>query len=504
MDRWTDCWRRTGTDDALGNTGIIQAKWRNKLGRTFILQVLMFNALLSILASSIQLYSSYQRDRSQVLATHLSINQGFRSGFEAALWEYNFPLAEALLEGVFAREDVQFVSIAASSGQSWTRGTPVQNPHLTKVLTFRHRSTTGETLNIGTLEIGLSLQHINQRILSQLWTLLLSNFAKTIVASLIMFMLFEHHVSRHLSKISAHVAGNSWPEARAPLTLERAANTPQDDLDRIVNAINLAKSRSREDFGRLKQEINQRQRTEDMLRHKTRELQLTNSEQAQFTYAISHDLKSPANTVTMLLNELQQTEFDRLSADGQDILGDASRTISRMKQLIEDVMGYARTVEDGMHVEPVDLDVIVREVVQDLRSDIATAQAELVILELPKMNGNRSQLRMLLQNLLSNAIKFRSPDRTPRIVVQSHETDDPEVVEFSVSDNGIGIAPEFHETIFGLFKRLHAHSKFSGSGLGLTLCKRIVVNHMGHIEITSAPDKGTRFDIRLMGKIDGT
>lgn len=219
------------------------------------------------------------------------------------------------------------------------------------------------------------------------------------------------------------------------------------------------------------------------------QLENANREQAEFTYSISHDLKSPANTIGMLIDEL--SEVEQLGTDGQSLLNDMSRTNQHMRQLVDDVLGYSRIVEDGMDIETVDVDTMLSEICGDLRSAIEEAHAELTILSLPSVRGSRMQLRILFQNLLSNAIKFRAAGRQPRIEVSGRRLSDS--VQIIVSDNGIGIPEEHRERVLGLFQRLNSQTAYEGTGLGLTICQRVMSNHGGNLEIASRIGGGSSF-----------
>lgn len=226
------------------------------------------------------------------------------------------------------------------------------------------------------------------------------------------------------------------------------------------------------------------------------QLTQTNREQAAFTYAISHDLKSPSNTIAMLLNELKFGYRDLLDGDGRELIELALQTTARMGRLVDDVLTYSRCIEDQGAMDTVDLDDVLAEVTADLRYDLGKTAARIRHDALPRVQGFRMQIKLLLQNLVANAVKFRDPARAPEITI-SHRAGRGGRILLSVQDNGIGIAPEFHERVFGLFQRLHSHESYEGSGIGLALSKRIVANHGGDIRLQSHPGQGSTFTISL-------
>ncbi|WP_119168979.1 sensor histidine kinase [Algihabitans albus] len=476
----------------------------DRLGRRIVFLIVLSGALLSVLSASAQLFLSYQRDREEVLQSIDVIEESFREGFENALWEFNFDLVQTLMDGIYNKADVHFIALETTTGQKWSQGEASSTDLIMDKLDFQYRQEAGTAVPLGTMTIGFSLVNVQERVWAQFWTLLFSNFAKTALASIIMLAIFNHFVSRHLRSIATYVAGSSWLNRSEALKLERSGDDRQDDLDYIVTAINDAKARSAQAYKAVQAEVNQRRLAERSLARKAENLVRlnellvqTNREQAEFTYAISHDLRSPTNTVGMLLDELTLSHGGVFDDDAKHLIDRAQRTVGRMGKLVEDVLSYSRTIEEEFAPEAVDLNFLAQEILEDLQSDIASTNATIDLGELPVVTGNSLQLRLLFQNLISNAIKFRSEDRSPRITIHAESDRKAGKRSIVISDNGIGIAPEFHDRIFGLFQRLHSYEAFPGSGLGLTLCKRIVANHGGAIELRSVPGEGTAFEFPL-------
>lgn len=264
--------------------------------------------------------------------------------------------------------------------------------------------------------------------------------------------------------------------------LTRALKAQRDDLDVQVQ------QRTRE--------LN---RKASALKESNKLLQQTNREQAEFTYAISHDLKSPTNTVNMLMTEISEHYGDQLDQEGQALISLAMQTIERMGRLVDDVLGYSCTIEERVSVSPVDLNLLFSTIAADLKGEISEHDVILNVEPLPMVLGNTLQLGILFQNLISNAIKFRTPGLRCKVSVTCTQDRQNNTTTIAVCDNGIGIAPEFHDRIFGLFQRLHTHDCYPGSGLGLTLCRRIASNHHGTITLNSAVADGATFSLELRG-----
>ncbi len=219
-------------------------------------------------------------------------------------------------------------------------------------------------------------------------------------------------------------------------------------------------------------------------------------EQREFTYSISHDLLSPANTVRMILDELAY-EQDRLSSDARALIGEAAGTLGRMGQQIEDVLAYSRTLGQKITFATVDLNALLSEVLNDLKFAIEQQGARIVRDELPMVQGNAMQLRALLQNLIANAVKFSRPGVPPTVNINAKRGAGKRELALSVADNGIGIAPADQNRIFDLFGRLNLREDYSGTGIGLTLCRRVAENHNGSLTVKSDGKTGTTFIAHL-------
>ena len=166
-----------------------------------------------------------------------------------------------------------------------------------------------------------------------------------------------------------------------------------------------------------------------------------------------------------------------------------------MRGQVDSLLSYTRIIGDEMTKESLDLNTLVNDVLENIRAIKDGAEAEVQVNMLPIISGNKFQLFVLLQNLLENAIKYRRTDK-PLVVVVTASTDtESEALVVSISDNGIGIAPEHRDHVFKMFKRLHRQDEFSGVGLGLSLCRKIMNNHKGRISLVSNESGGTTVNL---------
>jgi len=223
-------------------------------------------------------------------------------------------------------------------------------------------------------------------------------------------------------------------------------------------------------------------------------LQRSNTEFEQLAYVASHDMQEPLRKIASYLQLLAQRYEGRLDADADEFIGYAVDGAKRMQALINDLLAFSRVGTKAKPFAPTDCNAIVRTALMDLQIAIEECGAQIEVGELPTVMGDATQLPQLFRNLLSNAIKFRR-DGVPRISVRAEPSG--AAWRFAVSDNGIGIAAEYFERIFIIFQRLHARSRYAGTGIGLAICKKIVERHGGQIEVQSTPGEGSTFAFTL-------
>ena len=218
-------------------------------------------------------------------------------------------------------------------------------------------------------------------------------------------------------------------------------------------------------------------------------LELKNKELNQFAYIVSHDLKAPLRTITSFIELITLQYEDQLDEEGKTMFGFISEAATRMDKLITDILDFSRIGEDK-EMTMVDCHKQVEIIQQDLAARIKDTNTTIEVGELPVVKGYETELRMLFQNLISNAIKFSRPGRSPEIQISAKEQNG---WTFYIKDNGIGIAKEHQERIFGVFQRLHANSEYEGTGIGLAHCKKIIDLHKGELGVTSSPGEGSTF-----------
>jgi len=267
-----------------------------------------------------------------------------------------------------------------------------------------------------------------------------------------------------------------------------------------------------------------RRRIEELVAERTRELAVSNeslvkvnaelarsnADLQQFAFAASHDLKEPVRKILTFNDRLQTGLGDRLTEKESALLQRLEASAHRMNLLIDDLLTYSQVSLGAVAQEPVNMNAVLEAVLVDLDLEIEQKQAVVTVHSLCGVRGNGRQLQQAFQNLISNALKYTRPDATPVIDVRCAKVSGAEIslplpadeqpksfYAITVSDNGIGFDVEFTDKIFNLFTRLHGNAQYSGTGIGLSIVRKVVDNHRGYVVAKGEPGKGAAFTVYL-------
>lgn len=224
-------------------------------------------------------------------------------------------------------------------------------------------------------------------------------------------------------------------------------------------------------------------------------LSQSNYELEQYAYIASHDLQEPLRVTSSLLQRLQLRYADQLDEKGNQYINLAINNASRMRKFVQDLLNFSKVGSDTGTKTSIRIREIIREIEMDLEEAIRQNNATITLSGETNITGESMQLKQVLSNLISNAIKYRRPEINPVIGIRVGEHHKHWSIE--VTDNGVGIDPQFHERIFGLFQRLHAAGEHSGTGIGLTIARKIVEKCGGQIGLRSESGKGSTFFFTL-------
>lgn len=234
------------------------------------------------------------------------------------------------------------------------------------------------------------------------------------------------------------------------------------------------------------QELDTARDTNERLDQQARDLERSNRDLEQFAYVASHDLQEPLRKVASFCQLLKRRYGDRLDERGEQYIEFAVDGAQRMQQLINDLLAFSRVGRTTDSFEPVALGDVAAAALGQLERARAEAGGEIVVGDLPVVRGDPALLRQLLVNLLGNALKFRRAGVAPVVRVDARRA--AQTWEITVTDNGIGIEPEYADKVFVIFQRLHGRDRYPGTGIGLALAKKIVEFHGGRIRIDHPPD----------------
>jgi signal transduction histidine kinase len=322
--------------------------------------------------------------------------------------------------------------------------------------------------------------------------ILIAMVAVFIAGAILLGLLMRRAVTRPLAVLATscrRIAGGDFAHSivvRGSKDIRAIAGDVENMRGRIVTELD----KSRSDRARLAKQT-------EVLDAQAVELRRSNAELEQFAYVASHDLQEPLRKVASFCQLLEQRYGSALDERGIEYIGFAVDGANRMQVLINDLLTFSRVGRLNVARTTVDLDATLETALRNLAAAIEESKAQIVRRDgpLPQVIGDATLVAMLWQNLIGNAVKFRREDRVPHVVIDCERGtgDHDGHWMFSVTDNGIGIAPEFAEKVFVIFQRLHGRDAYTGTGIGLALCKKIVELHGGTIGIDTSNSGGSRF-----------
>jgi len=251
-------------------------------------------------------------------------------------------------------------------------------------------------------------------------------------------------------------------------------------------------------------DITKEKNAEEVLQIHMNELKRSNQELEDFASIASHDLQEPLRKIQAFGDRLKGKWAETLGSQGLDYLERMQHAAGRMQTLIADLLAFSRITSKANPFVQVDLAKVASEVVSDLEVRINQVGGKVEVDDLPIIEAEPTQMRQLFQNLIGNAMKFHKKDEPPLVKIQSHyvngqysSASQNRWIRLTVSDNGIGFDEKYVKKIFSIFQRLHSHSEYEGTGVGLAICQKIAARHKGEITAKSTLGKGTSFIITL-------
>lgn len=220
----------------------------------------------------------------------------------------------------------------------------------------------------------------------------------------------------------------------------------------------------------------------------------SNEELEQFAYVASHDLREPLRQISSYIGLLERRYLEHFDEDGREFMGYVRNGAQRMDSLILDLLAFSRVTRVGAEMAPLSLTQPIAAALDVLEMSEGAA-VEILVDDRLTVLGEIGQLTRLFQNLIGNALKYRDAERVPRVQIRAEPRES--MVAISITDNGIGIEPQYFDRIFRIFQRLHGAGTYQGTGIGLAIVKRVAENHGGTVAVTSTPGQGSTFTVTL-------
>lgn len=401
---------------------------------------------------------------------------------ELSLWQQNLKAAEDLADQTIARIN-NGESVAALSGPIAQVSTKTSEAEVALLTVVANEG--------GRFQVSLlGVEAATARSITIMLIL--------IVIALLVAILLGYYISRAIAAPITKLTEATAELSAGNLGIKVEAES-KDEIGDLAGSFNKMSSdlkESREGLMALAADLELR------VEERTGELARSNAELEQFAYVASHDLQEPLRAVSSYAELLQMKYGEQLDDKAHKYLGHMIGGIERMQALINDLLVYSRVGTRGKEFKEADLNAMLAEALQNLEKSIQESGAVITHDDLPRVDVDASQIRQLLQNLIGNAVKFRG-EGTPVIHVSAENRDGEWL--FGVKDNGIGIDPKYSDRIFEIFQRLHGRAEYSGTGIGLSICRRIVERHGGHIWVESEPGQGATFFFTiptLRGEVD--
>lgn len=490
------------------------------IARRLLLYIIIFSSGVTLIATSWQLYTDYQRDLDVINSRLNEIEGGYIGSISASLWNLDIKQLELQLDGIKHLPDIKAVEIHERNeefskplhllrGEKGTRNIIVRDYPII-------HNVSGEIREIGTLTIQVSLTEVYQRLWDKAIVILLSQGIKTFLVSLFTLYIFYYLVTHHLTTIAKFLRNFDVEKEPQKLSLHRKPSPREDELDLVVKAFNnlsqdlhqayenlrdtnkrleednIARRKAEEEVNRLNAVLEQR------VRQRTAELEAANKELGTFCYSVSHDLRAPLRRIEGFRRILREEYEEKLGEKGRHYLSRIEAGTREMAEMIDSFLRLSRATQGEMVVQTINISDQVNDVLNRIQEREPHRQIMLIIEPDVYADVDKRFFDVLLNNLLDNAWKYSRHQEISKIVFGVTLLNDETV--YYISDNGVGFDMAYADRLFSPFNRLHKAEEFDGVGIGLATVQRIVARHGGRIWTQSAPGEGATFYFTLWSR----
>lgn len=462
-------------------------RWKfSALGRQIVVAVLLASILFAAAISAVHVWADHRQETQRAVGLTEQATQRLVPLFAGDAPDLS--VINDVLAGIAAHPRVYGIELGLKDGTRLQHGAPKRDD---RNLSLAADLTTfvGDGVSYMTL-VSVS-PTLGWRIRRDANSYFVAEMTRILVIGMVMLVIFDRIAARHLRTIAQQVRSTHWMDSQTPMALDRDVGVFPDEIDSIINALETMRGQAQGAYASVSSQAAE-------MRALNRSLKAANREQQELTYALSHDLIAPMNTVDMVLGELGETS-SLTAVDRQQMIADLRASTQRMRQQIESVQHFARLHKRTFDVAPVNLDAVMVRVLEHLSEQINDADANLHVGVLGWVMGDADTLEDLFTQLVRNSLQYRDANRNLSIRIHADQVTSAEALTVHVKDTGIGIAAKYHDHVFGLFRRLHTHGDIPGHGMGLPMAQRIVALHGGTIDLQSDPGVGTTLSITLPG-----
>lgn len=490
------------------------------IARRLLFSIIVFSSCVTLLATSIQLYTDYQRELDVISNRLNDIRGSYIGSISASLWNLDIQQLELQLEGIKHLPDIKAVELKEHTEQiskplHLIRGEKSDRNTIVKNYRILHKTGDVER-EIGMLSIQVSLTEVYQRLWDKAIVILFSQGIKTFLVSLFTLYIFYYLVTHHLTEIARFLKDFNVAQEPKTLVLHRKPRAREDELDQVVKAFNSLSDNLHQAYEHLR-EVNSQLKEDNIARRKaeeevnrlnavleqrvhqrTAELEAANKELGTFCYSVSHDLRAPLRRIEGFRRILSEEYQERLDERGLHYLTRIEVGTREMAEMIDSFLRLSRATQGEMVVQPVNLSRQVEDIFARIQEREPQRQLELILQPNIFADVDHRFFDVLFTNLLDNACKYSRQQQNAKIsfgVILRHG----EVIYY-VEDNGVGFDMAYANRLFSPFSRLHKASEFDGVGIGLATVQRIIARHGGRIWAQSKPGEGATFYFTLWAR----
>lgn len=494
-----------------------------RIAKRLLLYIIIFSSFVTLIATSIQLYTDYKRDIDVINSRLNEIERGHLASISASLWNLDIKQLELQMDGIKQLPDILSVEILEktdpfSEPLYLSRGIKSNDKRLSRQFPITHR--VGEDIRqIGTLSVQASLTEVYERLWDKVIFILLSQGIKTFLVSMFILYIFYFLVTRHLTELARFVKNVDAEKMQRQLILHRKRQQSSDELDDVVTAFNemtlklfhtyaqlrdinhrleediIARRKAEEEVVRLNIKLEQR------VRQRTSELEAANKELGAFCYSVSHDLCAPLRRVEGFRRILSENYHEKLDDQGQHYLARIEAGTREMAEMIDNFLRLSQATQGEMDVQKHNISEMAKVITTHIHEQNPNRKVAVEIKPDIFADVDRHFFEVLLTNLFDNAWKYSR--NNPAAQIAFGTLPDSEQPVYYLADNGAGFDMAYASHLFTPFTRLHKSDEFEGVGIGLATVKRIISRHGGRIWAESSPGQGATFYFTLWSRDSG-